>query len=103
MSNLISNFINADCKQSSVEEISREKLPANFRSTIAKAIAMQTSDDKPCYCRLNFKTGGFKNISLVAPTCFFVKAGDQFDIKSLQFVITKSGDDEYLNIDGELK
>jgi hypothetical protein len=101
--NLVDSFINADVKTSAVEEIARTKVPANFRATIRQAVIMSPSDStKQPYVRLCFKAGGYKTISLMAPTCFNVCAGQQLDIKTLEFVTTSKDGNEYLNIDGEV-
>ena len=101
--NLVDSFINADVKTSAVEEIARTKVPANFRATIRQAVIMSPSDStKLPYVRLCFKAGGYKTISLMAPTCFNVCAGQQLDIKTLEFVTTSKDGNEYLNIDGEV-
>jgi hypothetical protein len=101
--NLVDSFINADVKTSAVEELARTKVPANFRATIRQAVIMSPSDStKQPYVRLCFKAGGYKTISLMAPTCFNVCAGQQLDIKTLEFVTTSKDGNEYLNIDGEV-
>ena len=82
--------------------ISRERVPANYRSTIESVIAKRsTSNRKFCYAVITFKKGGKKTLGLSHPACK-VDPGTQFDIKTLEFVTT-IGDDgnKYLNLDGK--
>ena len=82
--------------------LSRERVPANYRSTIESVIAKRsTSNRKFCYAVITFKKGGKKTLGLAYPTCK-VDPGTQLDIKTLEFVTT-IGDDgnEYLNLDGK--